>query len=211
MDAITGLLAPLDDVKYILDPCAGVGGIHELHDHGYLTCGIDIEPEFVEQSPDPANTYVGDATKPNDIPIPYAQDAWDAIVTSPAYGNRMADQYDGRDGSRRFTYRISLGRQLSENNGAGMQWGSKYRELHERIWANVTNFVRPKGYFVLNISDHVRGGKVMPVTQFHVNALTGLGWIPLKAVKVDTPRMRQGANGTARVDNEWVFLFQRLT
>lgn len=49
-----------------------------------------------------AVTIVGDATS-----LPFPDEAFDAIITSPTYGNRMADHHDARDNSRRLTYRHS--------------------------------------------------------------------------------------------------------
>jgi hypothetical protein len=39
------------------------------------------------------------------------------------YENRFADTYDGRDGSKRYTYRIALGRMPTEGSAAVFQWG----------------------------------------------------------------------------------------
>lgn len=42
-----------------------------------------------------------------------------------AYGNRMAGQYAGDPkGSKRHTYRISLGRRLNERGDAALQWAA---------------------------------------------------------------------------------------
>lgn len=86
----------------ILDPFAGVGGIHKLADRypNLTTWGIDIEPEQAALHP---RTMHGDSRHAYDlvndlagIPPIYV----DAIVTSPAYGNRLADQYLGNPAER---------------------------------------------------------------------------------------------------------------
>lgn len=71
----------------ILDPFAGVGGVHALRDDGYDTIGVDIEPEFAACD---ARTTEGDSTKLTSIPALAGHiGRVRVIVTSPAYGNRM--------------------------------------------------------------------------------------------------------------------------
>ena len=76
IEAVLGILAPFDDVNMILDPCAGVGGIHELREHGYGTIGVEIEPEFARHGE--IECIVGDSTQyrldDNDIVWLGAQD-----------------------------------------------------------------------------------------------------------------------------------------
>ena len=86
--------AALGDAETVLHPFAGIGGIHRLN---RSTVGVELEPESAEQHP---NTIVGNAL---DLPSP--DDIFDAIATSPTYGNRMADHHDAKDGSTRHTYR----------------------------------------------------------------------------------------------------------
>ena len=45
---------------------------------------------------------IGDATA-----LPFADWTFDAVITSPTYGNRMADHHNAQDGSRRVSYRHS--------------------------------------------------------------------------------------------------------
>ncbi len=87
-------LGPIADKKldllYVLDPFAGAGGIRALEDrHGGIhTLGVELLPKWASL---PGNVE-GDATA---LPFP---DAWfDAVVTSPCYGNRMADHHNARD------------------------------------------------------------------------------------------------------------------
>src|SRR2546426_4572611 len=70
----------------VLDPFAGVGGIHNLR--GYRTAGMELEPEWASASP---STIVADAVK-----LPFADATFDALVSSPCYGNRMADHHEAR-------------------------------------------------------------------------------------------------------------------
>ena len=91
----------------VLDPFAGVGGVHALEAAGFATWGVELEPEWARAH---ERTQVGDATH---LPPAWSNE-WGDIVTSPPYGNRMADSYAGdAKGSRRHTYRIALGRELT--------------------------------------------------------------------------------------------------
>ena len=53
----------------------------------------------------------------------YPDVTFDAICTSPTYGNRMADHHEARDGSPRDTYRHVLGRPLTPGNSGALHWG----------------------------------------------------------------------------------------
>lgn len=94
-------LGSLTTVPHVLDPFAGVG-LPALADALAPVCpvslaGVELQPEWASAllptaRPTPA-PIVGDATQ-----LP---DAWtgtfDAVVTSPCYGNRMADHHDAAD------------------------------------------------------------------------------------------------------------------
>ena len=184
----------------ILDPFAGTGRIHELGRDD--TIGVEIEAEWAELH---ERTEVGDATD-----LRFDDGEIGSIVTSPTYGNRMADTYAG-DGTRRHTYRIALGRPLTEGSSAGLQWGEKYRELHRAAWLEARRVLRPGGNLVLNMSDHIRKGEVVPVTAWHVETLLDLGFdvIPGGWIPVETRRQRHGANADLRVDVEHVIVFEK--
>ncbi len=190
-------------IKTILDPFAGVGGIHTMRKFGYYTDGIELEPEWAEQSP---WTEVGDA-----LHLPFEMGHFDAVVTSPCYGNRMADHHEARDDSRRNTYRHALGRPLSDGSAAGLQWGDEYREFHILAWRETYRVVRPGGAFVLNIKDHIRGGIQQGVPEWHVQAAAWQGWRLSGSSRVNCPGNRQGANGQDRIPFEWVFTFRKPT
>lgn len=189
-----------EGVRTVLDPFAGVGGIHELRSRGFLTLGVELEPEWAAASP---FTIPGDATR-----LPFTDRQFDAVATSPAYGNRLADAYDGRDGSTRYTYRIALGRALTAGNGGGLQWGGAYRDLHRRAWAECARVLKRPGRLILNIKDHIRRGKRQHVTEWHTDTLTALGFELVTAVEVESPGIRHGRNAEARIDAETVALFR---
>ena len=60
---------------------------------------------------------------------------------------------------------------------------------------------------MLNIKDHIRGGEVQHVTEWHVKTLQGLGFVEREHKRINTPSMRYGRNGDKRLSNESVILF----
>lgn len=191
---------------WVLDPFAGTGRIHALQSIGYATTGVELEPEWAGMHPD---TIVGDSTRLLEALGERIQ--FDAVVTSPCYGNRMADTYDGRDGSTRHTYRIDLGRELSEGSAAGLQWGEEYRALHTAVWSQCAQFLKPGGYLLLNISDHVRNDWTQPVTMWHAHVLGRLGFDIQRWEPITTQRQRQGSSGSRdqRAREEWLLTFRK--
>lgn len=71
----------------VLDPMAGVGYIHRLE--GRDTLGIDIEPEWAGAHP---RNRLGNA-----LALPWKDGTLPWVVTSPSYGNRMADHHDAKE------------------------------------------------------------------------------------------------------------------
>jgi len=195
------LLAMVDPGRWF-DPFAGVGLDQlrmlrpDIHWVGY-----EIEQEWAASDP---NCIVGDSTK-TDWPDAY----FDGLVTSPAYGNRMADSYDGRDGSDRRTYRLSLGRELSDNSGAALQWGNAYRVLHEKAWREAHRYLCPGAPALINVKNHMRGGRVIDVVGWHTAALEEAGFQVVGEVAVKTSGFRKGANYDARADHEVILVCRR--
>lgn len=185
----------------ILDPFAGVGRVHEFYPE-YETLGVEIEPEWANQN---WRTITGDVMDISTMQT-IRRRPFDVVVTSPCYGNRMADHHDAQDGSYRTSYRHLLGRDLHPNNAGSLQWGPAYRDFHVRAWTEVLKVLKPGGRFILNISDHIRDKRVMRVTEFHRETLRDLGLVEKKVVWVPTPRLRMGAN-RLRMPYEAVILF----
>lgn len=199
LPVIRKMLGPSPTTR-VLDPFAGSGRVHEL---GADSVGIEIEPEWAALHP---CTQIGDA-----LDLPFGPEEFDAIVTSPTYGNRMADHHDAKDDSRRNTYKHALGRDLHPHNSGQLQWGPAYREFHAAAWEEAIRVLRPGGDFILNVSDHIRRKTIEPVTDWHVGWLTRYGLSFLFEQRVETPRNRQGENGAARVPYESVILFAKST
>lgn len=191
----------LDGATRVLDPFAGTGRIHELRASGFETYGIELEPEWAACSP---YTAIGDATA-----LPYPAGSFDAVCTSPTYGNRFADHHEARDASFRRSYTFDLGRELSPGNAGAMQWGPAYRELHVRAWQEAWRVLRPGGRFVLNVKDHVRAGAIVPVSGWHITTLCRLGFAALELVPVVTAGIPLGENADLRTRHEWIFVLAK--
>lgn len=191
----------------ILDPFAGIGGVHRLNTPSTSTYGIELEAEWADQH---ERNIVGDAQ--NVVEICRGR-KWriNCIVTSPSYGNRMADHHEAKDTSKRITYKHKLGRDLSEGSGAGLQWGERYQDFHWKIWGECTRLIQKTpdrtGWFVLNCKDHVRKGEVQPVTAWHLDCLGAMGWSLQDISMVETPGMGFGQNRDLRAE-EWVAIMK---
>jgi tRNA G10 N-methylase Trm11 len=190
----------LDGYQRVLDPFAGTGRIHELADHD--TVGVELEPEWAAMH---QRTHEGSA-----LALPFRDEEFDAITTSPTYGNRLADSYNASDPEARRSYRFDLGHELSPNNSGALQWGPAYREFHEKAWLEALRVLRPGGRFVLDIKDHIRDGKWQDVTGWHVRELTELG-LSVCAVRpvVTTGLGGTGSNSSLRTGAELVIGFDK--
>lgn len=191
----------------VLDPFAGTGRVHELRERAGVTetIGIEIEPEWADKHPD---TRLGDALDLGASGI--EPESVDHIVTSPTYGNRMADHHDAKDDSVRNTYKHTLGRDLAENNSGQMQWGDEYREFHRRAWAEAVAALRPGGHFTINIKNHIRIGQVQRVVEWHIEVLMHEFGLHMHALDVvPTKGLASGANDSVRTAYEYVITFEK--
>lgn len=177
----------------VLDPFAGTGRIHLMQRDDLHTVGVEIEPEWATLHP---QTVVGDA-----LHLPFNTASFDAVVTSPTYGNRMADHHDAKDGSKRNTYKHTLGRDLHPNNSGQMNWGEAYREFHRRAYAEIHRVLKSDGVFIVNISNHIRKGVEIDVVGWTLETLD-IGFDPIDVRTVQTDRYREGSNSSVRVSHE---------
>lgn len=191
----------LDGYDRVLDPFAGTGqrlaALAETHE----LVGIELEPEWANVS-----EWVQQG---NALDLPFPDDSFDAICTSPTYGNRLADHHNASDPESRRSYTHDLGRQLHADNSGAMQWGDEYRSFHDAAWCEAVRVLGPGGLFVLNIKDHIRNGKRQYVSGWHVTTLIRLGLEYLYEVPVDAPSMRAGANSEARIGSEMVYVLRK--
>lgn len=186
------------NVRTVLDCFAGTGKIHELP---FNTIGIELEPEWASMH---KRTAIGDATT-----LPFRNGSFDAICTSPTYGNRMADCHVARDSSRRNTYTHRLGRKLAENNSGKMQWGEAYRVLHTKVWAECYRILRVGGCLVLNFKNHIRRGAEVDVFGWQVSSLYRQGFTLRAVEQVETPGNRFGENSKLRLPFEYVATLEK--
>lgn len=184
--------------RRLLDPFAGTGRIHELRP-AWETVGVELEPEWADLHP---NTIHGDSRQ-----LPFAGESVDAIATSPAYGNRLADSYNAYDPEARRSYAIDLGRTLTAGNGASLQWGPEYRQLHGDVWTDCVRVLRPGGLLLLNCKDHQRDRRIISVTGWHVRTLVAVG---LAVIDLRTLRSAGLPFTTAEPLSELVVAFRKV-
>lgn len=197
----------LHGAEKVLDPFAGTGKIGRLRDYGFsgVIFANEIEPEWLVENEHRCDFLTFCDAEFLDYPASF----FDAICTSPTYGNRMADHHVAKDGSKRNTYTHCLGRQLADGNTGKMQWGMEYMKKHERIYAHLSKLVKPSGRFVLNIKNHIRRGVEIDVAAFHVAALESNGFHVVDRHLIQTPSLKFGANADKRMDGEYIILLQK--
>ena len=191
----------------ICDPMAGEGGILQLEEllrvplrgRAPLIYATDI----VLWEHRRKSVKKADATN-----LPYADASMDVVVTSPPYGNRMADRRS-TDGDNRVNYADRRGADAGTNDAAGLQWGDQYQVLMATIWTEVRRVLKPGGVLILNCKDHVRAGAVQRVTRWHCNALKRLGLTFIDFDWADAPGVRGVANSDARTTDEYVAVLRK--
>jgi len=184
---------------------AGTGKIANVKKHGYngmVVCN-DLECEWIRDEKHQWDIYLfEDASN-----LKYEDEVVECVCTSPTYGNRLADSYNRKDKSKRFSYRFNLGKKLHEENTGAMHWGEKYKNKHKEIWNEMKRVLVPNGIFILNISNHIRKGEEMMVSEWHKEYIESIGFKLIESHKIETPRLRYGANSKARVGFENLFVF----
>jgi tRNA G10 N-methylase Trm11 len=196
--------------RTVLDPFGGIGKLAEIKKHGYtgkIICN-EIESEWVAHSTHQVDQWnIGDAQD-----LSWLEDSSiEAICTSPTYGNRMADSFVAKDTSKRITYTHYLGRKLSKSNTGAMQWGDKYRAVHQQVYSECYRVLKNDGLMIVNISNHIRKGIEIDVVQWHESCLKNHGLTLIEHRKISTPRMGFGSNGNIRVKTESILIFEKRT
>lgn len=142
------------------------------------------------------------------------------IVTSPVYPNGIADHFNAQDDSERRTYRTArakiTGRDRPlhyDNQGRYGYRGSGLTSPTRAMYWNIAGravacWSRAEAIY-LNVSDFPVGNRVEPLVNQWCVLIEGLGWTIEWARQVSTPRYRNGANRTNRVDGEVVAKFVR--
>lgn len=186
----------------VLDPFAGTGKAAEWSVPGRQIVCVELEQEWAKLTGEGAHAVQGNA-----LSLPFADRTFDAIATSPTFGNRLADKHKAKDGSLRRSYTHDLGRDLSPDNSGAMQWGDGYRRFHEQAWAEALRVLKLGGLFVLNIKDHIRSGNPQGVPQWHDKTLQQMGLTPHGWLEIEAQHLRQGSN--VERCPEWVVVYRR--
>lgn len=206
-DALLGtFVRMLRNRKRILDPFSGTGKIFLLQNwlKDVEIFGVEIEHEWA---------CIGGSMVGNALCLPLADNSFDAICTSPTYGNHMADQSRGEIGNRIHKaktnkYFAHLGRKMHSDNSGKLHWNKGYQEFHIRAWCEVARVLSNGGVFVLNIKNHIRNGQEQFVTEWHVETLLSLGFVLVEHVTVNVPSTRFGRNSEKRMAFESIILFR---
>ncbi len=212
-----GVLAEMQDMLppegLVLDPMAGVGKIGLVAQ--FRSVAVDLEAEWVSQ----AARRSAKPVKADSTALPFSDASFAAVACSPAYGSRMADQYvpkvaPRRSDGTRMSYRLKLGRPLTANSGAAMQWGPAYRDLHRAAAVEWLRVLRPGGTLLLNMKDHLRAWILQPVTAWWWQMLADEGFrgpLEVRAVLAggDQNTSRARAKGLGTINYETVARFER--
>ena len=189
----------------VLDPFAGHGHIHKLRDLGdYSTAAVEMQEGWAAAHPD---TLCGDSRS-----LPFDDDEFDAVATSPAYGNRLADyglSGPPADAALRRSYACSYGEPLLEGNAAALPFGPEYKEIHIAVWDEVVRVVRPGGVVLLNVKDFWCDGEHVGVSGWHLTHFTQrLGAEINATVSIESSGWTEADNGEWHLAGEWVFRLQ---
>lgn len=201
----------LKGCEKILDPFAGTGKIGEIKNFdfdGEIYCN-EIEPEWCDHSNDKIDVWT---SVDSEFLTMYDNDFFDAICTSPTYGNRMADSFkipDKNSGRKYITYTHYLGRKLTDGNTGSLQWGEEYKNKHTKIYKELFRVLKDNGLFIINIANHIRKGREIDVSSWTKQILIETGFTLEEEIKIETQKMKYGANKNLRIPYEYIFFFKK--
>lgn len=221
----------------VMDSFAGTGLVHSLATaHGLHTWGVELEPEWAACE---ERTIVGNALA---LPFPAGcMDGWlssvcygnrmadshqaqDGCKTCDGRGwvlelDRVCPTCKGYKMSRRNTYTHRLQaatgdptRKLHTDNAGTLRWGKGYRQFHERAYREALRCIRPGGFVIVNISNHLETSRGVTVehrvSEWTMNAWLMLGLHLIGSWPIETRRNGQGANRDTRCEFEHVMAFR---
>lgn len=200
-------------VGSVLDTFAGKGGIFALRDYcpTLQVTAIEIEKRWADCH---WATQIGDATN---LPAKWTGQ-FDAIITSPTFGNRVNDSFEDRKPEKKYhrnTYRHTLGERLQPNNSGQLHFGCKYCTLHRDAALEWWRVLRGdgKGIVVIEVKDFYETPKPkrtrkVRVSLWFYHCLLNLGFEYLEKTQVPVPGNRHGAN-RQRVPYTNVMVFRK--
>lgn len=186
----------------ILDPMAGLGGVHYLRHlvDEVKTVGVEIEPEWSSHP----FTICADSTR--DLVKLFGVNRFDAIVSVPPIGNYTSKPSPT---PRLSTYRDALGRPLHPRNAARFFFhNDQHKELLADIWRQSVEVLKPGGHVYFLGRSFFRRQRNQDGTMFHLQTLHDLGlwesWV--EPVKYG---FYGGLNGHHRVQNPYLCVMEK--
>jgi hypothetical protein len=185
----------------ILDPYAGIGGVHKLQEFGHFTFGIEIEREWPGQHRDTAvgDSHVFMAANVN-------RNKYDAVVTSYVFPNRMTDHHDAKDGSKRHSYKHYLGRDPAEGSSATLGWGKKWRQFHREGFRLMSRVVKKNGLIIIDSKNCYKQRELVLANEWTIRTLAKMGMPLLQVRPVFTRGLTHGQNHEDRVDRHLIIV-----
>jgi len=192
-----------EGTEWITDPMAGIGKITLLGSNFKYQCN-EIEPEWASQ----IKAQIVTAKDAKALKLVERT----VIITSPPYGNRMADCFiTKRPSSMKGRYAGDLGRRLSEGSSASLAFGNKYKALMTEIYTSLFEQMNEGQVFILNASNFIRDKKEVNVIGFYLELFSQKGFTLDDFKTVKTPRDRgRGANSKLRVSFEVLMKWRKL-
>lgn len=199
---LTTFVKFLRDSKRVLDPFGGTGKIFLINKWlpDLEIFAVEIEAEWARIHPKTING--------NALFLPFKDESFDSICSSPTYGNAMgkillpSDKWTKTH--KPVTYSAVLGRRLHNQNSGRLLWGDKYREFHREAWREAARVLKRRGSFVLNIKNHILDGEEQKVKEWHIETLESIGFSAMEEVKLKAPSMRYGRSREKRIEFESV-------